>query len=269
MNSPVRRTARWVQAGLMVALLAASSTVVPVHAGPDPVLSVAAASRAGGAAPVRCPADMVSIRGEFCIDRYEAFVAETLPGGKLKRRSPFEPLEDDKRYMALNRHGRMPQAYINQPQAAAACQVAGKRLCTSGEWVQACKGKRPTTWPYGERHRPGRCNDSGVSPMHLFYSEEFGGPPPTSAFTWERLNDSRFNRPIGTCAPSGRFSGCRNAFGVYDMVGNLHEWVADGDGTFRGGYYLDVLINGAGCEYSTTAHNTAYHDYSTGFRCCQ
>jgi hypothetical protein len=40
-------------------------------------------------------------------------------------------------------------------------------------------------------------------------------------------------------------------------------------GTFRGGYYLDTHINGQGCEYKTGAHNARYHDYSTGFRCCQ
>ena len=29
------------------------------------------------------------------------------------------------------------------------------------------------------------------------------------------------------------------------MVGNLHEWTADSEGTFRGGYYMDTTINGA------------------------
>ena len=27
-------------------------------------------------------------------------------------------------------------------------------------------------------------------------------------------------------------------------------------------------INGPGCRYVTSAHELAYHDYSTGFRCC-
>jgi hypothetical protein len=52
------------------------------------------------------------------------------------------------------------------------------------------------------------------------------------------------------------------------MVGNLHEWVDDAAGTFRGGYYMDTSRNGDGCSYQTTAHDFAYHDYSTGFRCC-
>ena len=59
-----------------------------------------------------------------------------------------------------------------------------------------------------------------------------------------------------------------NAYGVFDMVGNLHEWIDDPEGTFRGGFYMDTSRNGDGCSYETTAHNVQYHDYSTGFRCC-
>ena len=70
-------------------------------------------------------------------------------------------------------------------------------------------------------------------------------------------------------APSGAFAGCTNEYGAYDMVGNLHEWVADPDGTFFGGFFLDTYQNGEGCEYRTIFHPFDYHDYSTGFRCCR
>ena len=61
--------------------------------------------------------------------------------------------------------------------------------------------------------------------------------------------------------------------GVYDCFGNFHEWgddaaEANGHGRFRGGFYGDAEINGHGCKYVTSAHERAYHDYSTGFRCC-
>jgi formylglycine-generating enzyme required for sulfatase activity len=72
----------------------------------------------------------------------------------------------------------------------------------------------------------------------------------------------------GTLARTGEHAGCVNDWGLYDMVGNLHEWTADPNGTFQGGYYLDTQVNGEGCAYRTTAHPFDYHDYSTGFRCC-
>ena len=76
----------------------------------------------------------------------------------------------------------------------------------------------------------------------------------------------------GALAKTGEHAECVNGFGVFDMVGNLHEWVATDPaalhGTFAGGYYLDTTINGDGCLYRTQAHAHDYHDYSTGFRCC-
>lgn len=52
------------------------------------------------------------------------------------------------------------------------------------------------------------------------------------------------------------------------MVGNVHEWTADRNGTFRGGYYVEATLNGRGCDYVTTRHDAIYWDYSIGFRCC-
>ena len=71
-----------------------------------------------------------------------------------------------------------------------------------------------------------------------------------------------------TVDPTGARTGCVTAEGAYDMMGNVHEWTADPAGTFRGGYYVDTVLNGPGCLYATTAHNTLHWDYSTGFRCC-
>jgi formylglycine-generating enzyme required for sulfatase activity len=83
------------------------------------------------------------------------------------------------------------------------------------------------------------------------------------------MNDPRLNQTPKTVAKTGDYARCTNAYGVFDMVGNLHEWVmSSGRPTFRGGYYQDTHINGDGCAYHTTAHAAGYHDYSTGFRCC-
>jgi formylglycine-generating enzyme required for sulfatase activity len=211
---------------------------------------------------------MAQVFGRFCIDRYEASTVELLGKGRTRRHSPYEPV-DDLKVKAVTRKGVVPQAHISRNQAEAACKNAGKRLCSDSEWVAACKGKRPTTWPYGKEHREGRCNDAGVSSFNRYYGPGDGGEPDRALYTWANMNDRRLNQLKGTLAKTGSFTKCKNSFGLYDMVGNLHEWTSNPNGTFRGGYYLDTHINGDGCDYKTSAHAPKYYDYSTGFRCCK
>jgi len=215
------------------------------------------------AKPKGCPAGMASI-GSYCIDQYEAGVVE-LSGKSVKEHSPYTGV-DGLKIKAISKKGIIPQAHISKEQAESACKNAGKRLCTDDEWVGACKGKKPTLYPYGDDRKAGRCNDSGVSSFNHYYGQD-GGPAPQSAFTWANMNDQRLNQLKGTVAKTGSYAKCKNSFQVYDMVGNLHEWTSSA--TFRGGYYLDTKINGEGCNYRTTAHGAKYHDYSTGFRCCK
>lgn len=213
-----------------------------------------------------CQDGMAAIGGTFCIDQYEASVVE-ISGKQTKAHSPYKGV-DGLKVKAVSKKGVVPQAHISKEQAESACKNAGKRLCTDDEWVAACRGKKPTLYPYGNDHKPGRCNDAGVSSFNRYYGQA-GGPAPQSAFTWANMNDERLNQLKNTVAKTGGFSKCKNAYQVYDMVGNLHEWTAAASGTFRGGYYLDTKINGEGCNYKTSAHGAKYHDYSTGFRCCK
>jgi formylglycine-generating enzyme required for sulfatase activity len=82
------------------------------------------------------------------------------------------------------------------------------------------------------------------------------------------MNDPRLLELPHTVQPTGAAGECTNEYGAFDMVGNLHEWLADPHGVFAGGYFMDTFQNGEGCEYRTRAHRFDYHDYSTGFRCC-
>lgn len=212
-----------------------------------------------------CRAGMVAVHSRFCIDAFEAQVDEVTERGRtVRRHSPFEQV-DGKRVRARSRRGVVPQAHISRNQAAAACEVAGKRLCTDDEWKTACRGRTPTLYPYGPTWQAGRCNDRGVSPLGKLH----GKKPSLDAYGFQAMNDPRLNQVPGSVAKTGHFSKCRNSFGAHDMVGNLHEWTAAPGGTFRGGYYLDTTTNGRGCEYATHAHGPSYRDYSTGFRCCE
>jgi formylglycine-generating enzyme required for sulfatase activity len=85
---------------------------------------------------------------------------------------------------------------------------------------------------------------------------------------YDGMDNPLINQLPNTLRKTGDHSGCTNRYGTFDMVGNLHEWIDDPAGTFRGGFYMDTWHNGQGCEYETVAHRFTYHDYSTGFRCC-
>ncbi len=212
-----------------------------------------------------CPPDMASIDGRFCVDRYEASLVEVLPDGREQRFSPFESVEGHF-VRAVSERGVYPQGYISEVQASQACRGSGKRLCKAKEWRQACMGPEHRTYGYADRSEPGRCNDHGRSPMAaLFPGEDLSNH---EAWNWERMNRPELNQFDGTLAQTGDHDECTNGYGVYDMVGNLHEWVDDPKGAFQGGYYQDTKLNGEGCHYVTLAHEARYHDYSTGFRCC-
>jgi len=211
----------------------------------------------------RCPDDMQLIADTFCIDRFEASTAEIMPDGKVIAHSPFLPVTG-LRVKALSQRDVIPQAYISRNQAQAACLESNKRLCTEREWVTSCKGPERTTYPYGNTHRPGYCVDTNrVNPLIKLFE-----PLGAARYQFATMNDPGLNQIPGTIAPTGSFSRCTNEYRVYDMVGNVHEWTSDPQGTFRGGFYLDTKLNGPGCDYRTVAHPATYHDYSTGFRCC-
>jgi hypothetical protein len=211
-----------------------------------------------------CPPDMASVDDRFCVDKYEASLVEILPNGEERAWPYFQPVEGHV-VRAVSEKGVYPQGYINEKQAKEACGRSGKRLCKPAEWRTACQGPDKKKWGYGDEYVAKTCNDHGKSPMAFFYAKEM---QQGTAFVFDKMNDPQLNQLAGTLAETGSHEGCVNGYGIHDMVGNIHEWVDDDAGTFQGGYYLDVKINGEGCMYRSDAHEAWYHDYSTGFRCC-
>lgn len=223
---------------------------------PQPNAAIAAEPGSGGCVDGMVPVDT------FCIDRYEAALVDDSspnPG------TPWSPYLNPgaTAVHAISARFAVPQAYISQVQAGLACAAAGKRLCTDTEWLRACQGPTTTTYPYGSSYAAGACNDTrAVNPV----VQLFGSDP--GQWTFDDFNDPCLNQLPQGLTRAGTHAACVSSEGVYDLDGNLFEWSADPGGTFRGGDYVDSTINGNGCLYVTTAHDTNYHDYSTGFRCC-
>jgi formylglycine-generating enzyme required for sulfatase activity len=211
----------------------------------------------------------------FCIDRWEASLELVRAGGERVPWPGNRPVEGrEAALVAVSVAGRMPQGYVSGDQAERVCVNAGKRLCHGDEWSRACRGKNGLRYPYGETRRDGVCNDRprvpGAHPVaRLFEQAAPKGTPRASMWEPYFMNDPRLHELPDTVERTGDRSECVSEAGVYDLVGNLHEWVADPAGTFVGGFFMDTVQNGEGCEYRTTAHRRDYRDYSTGFRCCR
>ncbi len=250
----------------------------------------------------RCPDDMVDVAGEFCIDRYESYLvdhdderllspfyhptrertkssydywkaphpedmpllgARVMPAPDLPLPPPWQ-LRGSFRPRALNRAGMRPQGFMSGEAARIACENAGKRLCREEEWVRACRGELDTAFPYGDSYEPGVCNVAREShPAAILHG---------NASTGHR--DPRLNLVEDAAGPllrsTGSLPGCASHWAedaIYDLVGNLDEWVDDETGVFVGGFFSRQTE--AGCAARIGAHAFAYYDYSLGLRCCR
>ena len=138
-----------------------------------------------------------------------------------------------------NRPGHVPVANLNLDASRKACEGRGLRLCTAKQWERACTGGRGRAWPYGSSYQLHRCNYALV-----------------------KHND------LPEASPSGTYPGCVSADGVFDLSGNLWEWVdvGDGRGEMRGGG-LNVSAGYGGCQAAAYPHPD-FQTFETGTRCC-
>ena len=244
-----------------------------------------------------CPSDMVWVKRSYCIDRYEVALQDTRRGRALSPyyhpdpgilRSTFktwqarapssktrlgrqlsvpEPpaweLSETFDIRALSERGVVPSGYLNYTKARQACRNAGKRLCTRQEWVTACRGEHDTQFPYGDSYEADRCNvNRPAHPAVLLHGNA------SIHHLDPRLNLAE-DRGKALLRRTGDTSSCGSAWGsdkVYDMVGNLDEWIEDPQGMFVGGFFSRATKEG--CEAAISSHPPEYYDYSLGARCC-
>ncbi len=258
----------------------------------------APSARLGASNASRCPSDMVAVGEDLCVDRFEGTLTDQATGryfspdypptqaalkgvlgdwvtrrerqGDLFARALPLPAVEAWQHsaspapVALSRSGVRPSGYVTGAIARGACEVAGKRLCRLDEWRRACKGAGATLYPYGASYEDRACNVNGfVHPAAELHGNASLGHL-----------DPRLNRvSVGghtLLAPTGSSPRCRSRWGedaIFDMVGNLDEWVDEKGGAFAGGFYARATTSG--CEAVVTSHPETYLDYSTGFRCCK
>jgi hypothetical protein len=247
---------------LLGPLLAASTPPATPPAAPPP-LSTPAAAAPG------CPADMERVRGvhheqvqRLCLDFRDGHCFAFLPGLLLRepRVTPLDVCMD--RYEWPNRYGALPRVMLRFVEAEAACASVGKRLCTEAEWELACEGPRTLPWPYGFSVRRSACHTE--QPFRPYDEGRLSSPD-------EQVRDKETGR-LYQGVPSGSFPSCQSPFGVFDLVGNVEEWILASRpqwpfrSALKGGYWSKPW---AACRGTNERHGPAFRYYQIGFRCCK
>jgi formylglycine-generating enzyme required for sulfatase activity len=144
------------------------------------------------------PAHEVSV-ADFYMDLYE--VTNDEYGRFCKQeRHPTPPHWKDGLFPSGE--GNMPVTNVSWQDAKRFAEWAGKRLPTEAEWEYAARGPESKNYPWGNE--------------------------------WsERLSNSK---ELGRNSPQsvGSYQGGVSPFGVFDMAGNVAEWVADDYAPYEG-----------------------------------
>jgi len=212
---------------------------------------------------------MVEVEGDYCpyleqkclrwLDpETKMRCAEFAPTSKCQSKTTKKHFCID-RYEWPNKVGEKPVVMKTWFEAKDSCTSVGKRLCGDSEWTVACEGEEHLPYPYGYARNSDACN---IDKPHPEVNEVALGNPATRDAEAARLDQRD---------PSGSHESCVSPYGVYDMTGNVDEWVVNESGApyksgLKGGYWGPVRTR---CRPMTTAHAELFSFYQIGFRCCE
>ena len=143
------------------------------------------------------PSHSVTISSGFWMGQTEVTVGafKRLVAQATGRTMPFGPPWD-----STWTQDNLPMVYVNWDDARRYCTWAGGRLPTEAEWEYAARAGTQTKYYFG--------NDAALLGDYVWYDSNSG---------W-------VNHPVGQKKP--------NAWGLYDMLGNVREWCQDWDGSY-------------------------------------
>ncbi len=114
-------------------------------------------------------------------------------------------------YFGNNRYADYPVIMIDWSMANAYCEWAGARLPTEAEWEKAARGENSLIYPWG--------NDWDVRMKRRLNFADKNNPETTS--------DPTVDDGYGDTAPVGSYPAGKSPYGIYDLAGNVWEWVTD------------------------------------------
>ncbi len=169
------------------------------------------------------------------------------------------------RYEWPNEVGAMPRTLTSWPEARKMCAARGKRLCTIDEFNFACEGESMKPHVYGHMRDKSACNFDRkyIARTHNYKRWERCMNNPVCRGEYERLDQRK---------PAGSMKRCVSEHGIYDLNGNVNEWVMRPKQTsprrsgLKGGWWGPVRNR---CRPITTFHLEGDWGYEVGFRCCK
>ena len=127
------------------------------------------------------------------------------------------------RYEYPNKKGGHLVWMLDWYQAQATCESKGKRLCSAPlEWTGRLRRPRPHAISlYGWERDHDKCN------IDNFYIDPRKPAPWRSSSSTSKDPEIAFKELVrlDESVPSGSMETCKSGFGVYDMPGNVDEWV--------------------------------------------
>jgi len=161
---------------------------------------------------------------DFYIDQYEVTNQQFAEFLNLHENQPkgnvtwFDVDDEDARIHYMNGGWKADPGYENHPAvevtwygAREFCEWNGKRLPTEAEWEKAARGPEGSIYPWGNEFDSSRVNGDDET-----IEDSYSIPcTPTCCDGYDRT------------APVGSFPNGISPYGVYDMAGNVWEWVYD------------------------------------------
>ena len=169
-------------------------------------------------------------------------------------------------FEAPNQRGANPLVMQSSVDAATWCKARGKRMCNEIEFESACEGAEMLPWSYGWAADGEPCNSH--KPWRQFRAEVLYRKGASGARSDEA--QAELDR-LWQGEPSGQRARCATKEGIFDLVGNVEEWVTSRTSrrwvpvTLIGGFWAKPWT---GCRGANDAHEPTFSFYETGFRCC-
>ena len=162
---------------------------------------------------------------------------------------------------ALSLHGA-PPANATWYSAREACEAAGKRLCTTYEWVTACQGAVAV-----DDDGSGSFADDYIEGNQFPYADYYAGGWCHDNDQDKRDADGNVTRAGGPTR-TGSKPRCGTGAGVFDLSGNVAEWVGatEADAVLLGGDYR--AKDKTGCFSPNPTWGPGHMNDRMGFRCC-